>query len=140
MSPTTDLLKRLDTLMHRKRVFVAHVGQLPRDLDQAASEDEDIPVLTEVVDISEVSSDAPHKAVHPALDPLSETINLEFALKLQERFAAELPGLIDDACQKLAIELQQTVHRLTDETLREFASQRRQLSLALDEQNGERGS
>jgi hypothetical protein len=138
MSPTTDLLQRLDTLIHRKRVFVANVGQLPPALDEPPGEDEDIPVLTEVVEISEVTGDTPHDAVHPGLDPLADSINQAFSLQLQERFAAELPGLIEGACQRLAIELQQTVHRLTDETLREFASQRRQLSLALDEQSGKK--
>lgn len=137
MSPATDLIKRIDSLMQRKRVFVANVGQVPPERHEHVSEDEDIPVLTEVVDINEVTGDSPHQAVHPAADPVSEAITKEFSLRLQERLEAELPQLIGNACQRLAVDIQQTVQRLSNETRLDIASRRGEPSLGLDDQTGE---
>lgn len=134
MTPPHDLIDRIDTLMQRKRVFVANAPQTRAEPSVKAADEEDIPVLTEVVDISEVSGDAPHEAVHPSLDPLIDAVTLDFSLRLQERFATELPALINETVERLAIELQQSVHKMTEETLRDFVAQRRQLSLPLPEQ------
>ena len=133
MTPTGDVIDRIDSLMRRKRVFVAQAPALPSASHAADLDDEDIPILTEVVDIAEVSSDAPNIAAHRPLDPLLDAVTQEFSQQLQQRFAAELPDLIEQASTQLAIALQQSVHRITEETLRDFVAHRRQLPLALDE-------
>jgi len=129
MTQPRDVVDRIDSLVNRKRVFVAGAGTAAAN--RSAAEDEDIPMLTEVVDISEVSSDAPTSVAHPPIEPLLDAVTLEFASQLQQRFAQELPDLIDEATERLKIELQQTVHRITDQTLRDFVAKRQQLPLPL---------
>ena len=136
MSSPGDVLDRIDSLMRRKRVFVAQ-APVQTSVDHAADlDDEDIPILTEVVDIAEVTGDTPNIAAHRPLDPLLDALTQEFSLQLQERFAAQLPDLIEQASKQLAIALQQSVHRITEETLHDFTARRRQLPLALDEEDG----
>lgn len=126
MNPPNSLIDRVNSLMHRKRVFVAGAGHAPENPTPAPLEDEDLPVLTEIVDISEVSSDTPGTTVQPPLDPLIAAVTQEFAQQLQQRFSAELPGMIDEATTRLATELQQAVFQIAQQALREFVSQRRQ--------------
>jgi len=132
MSQPRDVIDRIDSLVNRKRVFVAGAGTA--NLKKSASDDEDIPMLTEVVDINEVSGDAPNAAA-PPIEPLLDAVTLEFTCQLQQRFAEELPILIDEATAKLKIELQQAVHRITDQTLRDFVAKRQQLPLPLPDTN-----
>jgi hypothetical protein len=129
MTEHRDVIDRIDSLVNRKRVFVA--GARTVSSGRHAAEDEDIPMLTEVVDITEVSSDAPTRAAHPPIEPLLDAVTLDFAYQLQQRFALELPTLIDEATNKLKIELQQNMHRITDQCLREFVARRQQLPLPL---------
>jgi hypothetical protein len=138
MTPPDQLIERADSLMQRKRVFVAGAPSAPLKTDLATMDDEDLPVLTEIVDISEVSGDAPNAAARQAMDPLADAVTQEFALQLQQRFASELPGLIDQATAKLAIELQQAVQRIAEQCLRDFVAQRRQLPLPLSNHATER--
>lgn len=131
MTPADKLIDRADSLMQRKRVFVAGAPQATTTNELATSDDEDLPILTEIVDISEVSGDTPNATARPLLDPLADAVTQEFALQLQQHFASELPGLIDQATAKLASELQQTVQRIAEQCLRDFVAQRRQLALPL---------
>lgn len=131
MTPPDQLIERADSLMQRKRVFVAGAPPAPVKSDLATLDDDDLPILTDIVDISEVSGDMPSAAARQPLDPLADVVTQEFALQLQQRFASELPGLIDQATAKLAIELQQAVQRIAEQCLRDFAAQRRQLPLPL---------
>lgn len=131
MTQASDVVDRINSLMHRKRVFVASAASAAA-LPTLTNDDEDIPVLTEVVDIAEVSSDTPGASAHPPLDPLLDAVTEEFAQRLQARFSVELSELIDTATTRLTVEIQQTVHRITDETLRDFIAYRRQIPLELN--------
>lgn len=124
MSASKSLLERVDSLMQRKRKFVAGAPSTPESSTSPA-DDEDLPILTEVVDISEVSSDAPNHAVHASLDPQFDALGQEFAQRLQQRLAAELPRLIDESSARLAAEIRQAVQRIADEALHEFVTRRR---------------
>lgn len=123
MSASKSLLERVDSLMQRKRKFVAGAPAAPEN-STPASDDEDLPILTEVVDISEVSSDAPNHAVMAPLAPQFDALGQEFAQRLQQRLATELPRLIDESSARLATEVRQAVQRIADETLREFVARR----------------
>lgn len=135
MTPSENLIDRIDSLMQRRRVFVASPApQVSADSANSAAspDDDDVPILTEVVDIAEVSSDKPNVSAHHAIDPIVDAVTEDFSFQLQQRFSAQLPELIEAASARLAIELQQAVHRITDETLRDFVAQRRQRPLPLD--------
>lgn len=138
MTPADKLIDRADSLMQRKRVFVAGAPSTPVKSELAMPDDDDLPILTEIVDISEVSGDMPTAAARQPLDPLADAVTQEFALQLQQRFASELPGLIDQATATLTIELQQAVQRIADQCLRDFVGQRRQLPLPLPAQAADR--
>lgn len=138
MTPADKLIDRADSLMQRKRVFVAGAPSAPVKSELAIPDDDDLPILTEIVDISEVSGDMPTAAARQPLDPLADAVTQEFALQLQQRFASELPGLIDQATATLTIELQQAVQRIADQCLRDFVGQRRQLPLPLPDQAADR--
>lgn len=125
MNPPKSLLERVDSLMQRKRIFVAGAAAPTVRPEATTADDEDLPILTEIVEISEVSGESPNRAVQPHQDPLIEALGKEFSQQLQQRFAAELPRLIEDATARLSTELRQSVQRLADETLREFLAQRR---------------
>ena len=131
MTPPDQLIERADSLMQRKRVFVAGAPAAPVRSDLATPDDDDLPILTEIVDISEVSSDTPNAAARQPLDPLADAATQELARQLQQRFASELPELIEQATVKLALELQQAVQGIAEQCLRDFVSQRRQLPLPL---------
>lgn len=138
MTPPDKLIERADSLMQRKRVFVAGAPPAPLKSEPATPDDDDLPILTEIVDISEVSGDAPTAAARQPFDPLADAVTREFALQLQQRFASELPELIDQATAKLSIELQQAVQRIAEQCLRDFAAQRRQLPLPLPDPAADR--
>lgn len=125
MNPPKSLLERVDSLMQRKRIFVAGAAASADRPEATAADDEDLPILTEIVAIGEVSGDSPNRAVQPQLDPLVEAFGKEFSQRLQQRFAAELPRLIEDATARLTTELRQSIERIADETLAEFVAQRR---------------
>ena len=137
MSAPSDLIERADSLMQRKRIFVANAVPATSNDQTGPAEDEDIPTLTEIVDISEVSSDAPNTTVHPALDAQLEGLTQAFSRHLHQRFAAELPQLINEATARLAIEMQQRVHRITEESLHEFLARHRQIPLPLSESHAD---
>ena len=135
MTQASDVIDRIDSLMHRKRVFVASTAVADAAAPAPTSEDEDIPVLTEIVDITEVSGDTPSASATPPLAPLLDAVAQDFAQQLQARFASELAILIDTTTARLRVEIQQTVHRITDETLRDLIAQRRQIALPLGDAN-----
>ena len=127
-----NLIDRADHLMKR-RVFVASHSKTELEGHPRHSDDHDIPVLTEIVDINEVTSDAPHHAQPLFTAPLIEGVAHAFSKQLHQRFAEELPHLINRASEQLALELQQAVHRITEESFHLFMSQQRQLALPIED-------
>ena len=124
MNASKSLLERVDSLMQRKRKFVAGAPEASEN-GAVSTDDEDLPVLTEVVDISEVSSDAPNHAIHAPPDPRLDALGREFSQRLQQRLADELPRLIDESSARLAADVRHSVQRIADEVLREFVAGRR---------------
>jgi len=116
-------------------------GPLDFDLSDLAplptSTDDDIPVLTEVVDLAAVSADAPDdKDQGPDLEALRETLAdalaRELAHSIEQRLAAELPSLVEATLANLQDDLKAGIVAATEAALRDFIARRQQLQLPFE--------
>ena len=124
-----DFLGRLDALAGKRRSFVAGGGAG----DATKSDDDDLPMLTDVVDIAEVSGDQPNNLSHGLSEPLLESMAAELANAVQQRLTADFPMLLDEAAERLSLELRRGIHQITEAAIRDYMARRRQLSLPLDD-------
>jgi iron-sulfur cluster repair protein YtfE (RIC family) len=125
-----DFLGRLDALAGKRRSFVAGSAGAG---DSAKGDDDDLPMLTEVVDITEVSGDQPNSLSHGLSEPLLESMAAELANAVQQRVTADFPMLLEEATQRLSLELRRGIHQITEAAIRDYMARRRQLSLPLDD-------
>ena len=125
-----DVIDRLDALAGKRRSFVA---QGAAETESPRQEDDDLPILTEVFDISEVSGDHPNNLTHTLSDPLLESIAAELTHAVQQRMTSDLPVLLDEALSRLAKDLRQGIHQISEAAIRDYLARRRQLTLPLDE-------
>lgn len=136
MADNNDVLNRADSLIRRRRTFVA--GPAMPKLEEIvfaaspAAEDEDLPVLTEVV--------SPEAAVSEASpDRLDETLLAilvsDIAHSIEQQMAIELPMLIEASLLTAKEELRAGISATMEIALRDFLARRRQLRLPLDEPN-----
>lgn len=128
-----DFLGRLDALAGRRRSFVAAGAAT----GESRPDDEDLPMLTEVVDITEVSGDQPNSLSHGLSEPLLESMAAELANAVQQRLTTDFPLLLEDATGRLAQELRRGIHQITESAIRDYMASRRQLRLPLDDTAGE---
>lgn len=134
MSDTHDVLDRTDSLIRRRRTFIAARPPAPPSIPTTApktSDEEDIPTLTDVV--------SPEAAISEARsDRLDETqvtlLASEIAHAFGEQLAKSLPSLIEAALLQTGKELGSGISTVMENALRDFLSRRRQLHLPLDEQ------
>ena len=143
MAEQSDAADRVNSLMRpagkppvgrRRRSFVA----APADAVETtiaplpANEDEDLPVLTDVVP-AEITVSAP-----PA-DHFDETllsiIASDFVHCIEQQLAIELPMLIEATLINAQNELRTGINSTLDMALRDFLARRQQLRLPLDEPN-----
>lgn len=99
MTNEEDVIKQADTMIRRYRSFVARPTQHQSDLDRqrAAHADEDIPVLTEVVDAQAITS----QHVDRILDALRVDIEAEVSAWVVD----VLPAAVANASQQILDEL-----------------------------------
>jgi len=137
MADNNDVFNRADSLIKgRRRAFVA-TPVMPRlaEVDFAAAapaEDEDLPVLTEVV--------TPEAAVSEAgPDRFDETLvsilAADLAHSIESRLAVELPSLIEATLDSFQQDLRRGIVAATEAALKDFLARRQQLRLPLDEPN-----
>jgi hypothetical protein len=137
MVDNNDVVSRADSLMNRRRSFVArsaaaeesHAEAPP---PQAPGDDDDLPVLTEVV--------APEAAVStPPADRFDETLVAilvsDIAHAIEQQLAIELPTLIEASLLTAKEELRAGISATMEIALRDFLARRRQLRLPLQEAN-----
>ena len=129
MAESVDIVDRADSLMQRRRTFVATRSVPPAPLP--VSEDDDLPVLTEVV--------SPEAAVsEPKSEHLDETqitlLAAEIAHAFGEQLANELPTLLEAALLQTSKNLRTGISSIMESALRDFLVRRRQLHLPLEEQ------
>lgn len=129
----------------RRRSFLAAppppaapAGPLDFDLSDLTPEaDDDIPVLTEVVDLATVSADAPDEReagidLEALRETLADTLAAELAHSIEQRLAAELPSLVEATLANLQDDLKQGIIAATEAALRDFIARRQQLQLPLE--------
>jgi len=134
MSDTPDVLDRTDSLLRKRRTFIAATPTTtPSTLPNASaiSDDEDIPTLTDVV--------SPEAAIsEPRSERIDETqvtlLASEVAHAFGEQLAKSLPSLIEAALLQTGKELGSGISTVMENALRDFLSRRRQLHLPLEEQ------
>lgn len=116
----------------------APAGPLDFDLSDLSPEsDDDIPVLTEVVDLASVSADAPdeHEAgpdLEALRETLADTLATELAHSIEQRLATELPSLVEATLANLQDNLKAGIIAATEAALKDFIARRQQLQLPFD--------
>jgi hypothetical protein len=130
-----DIVSRADSLMRRRRSFVANTEPIANTATEAPpiETEEDIPTLTE-----EVLPDIP--AASAPRDRFDETMAArlasEFAHTLERRLAAELPSLVEASLAVLEADLRRGILDTADSAIKDFLARREQLRLPLEEPDG----
>ncbi|MFZ4535251.1 hypothetical protein [Propionivibrio sp.] len=136
MAEFSDIVERADSLMRRRRSFVA----TPTSKAESASvpllenDDDDLPVLTEVVSEAAVS-----EAAAITTERFDETqvslLASEIAHAIGQQLTYELPTLLEATLITAGEELRAGITATMETALRDFIARRKQLSLPLDEPN-----
>lgn len=133
-----DVVARADSLM-RRRSFVAMPAPSPiLTLDDfpvlmtepGVIEDEDVPVLTEIVLPESPAEDAPRERFD---ETLASRLASEFAHSLERRLAAELPTLVEASLAVLEADLRRGILDIANDAIKDFVARREQLRLPLEE-------
>jgi hypothetical protein len=120
MSDKDPLVSRIDALVKRRRSFVATEASAPAP----RREEEDVPLLTEVIDLSEGGGEAPIP-----LEPLIQALAADLAHALEYRLQTDLPGLLDAAFDRLASDLRSGIAGVAESAVRDFLGRQQQLRL-----------
>jgi hypothetical protein len=117
------LVNRIDALMKRRRSFVA------ADADSAKSNDEDdIPLLTEVVDLSQLEAGSKSAGAIP-VEPIIQALANDLAHAIEYRMKTDLPGVLEATVEKLSGELRRGVAGVLEAAVLDFLGRRQQLRL-----------
>lgn len=132
MPENSDVVDRADSLMRRRRSFVAaksgKTETAPAELTLA--DDESLPVLTEVVSAeAAVSEDKTDRFNETQVTLLASDI----ALAIGQQLTYELPTLLEAALLNAGEELRAGITSTMETALRDFLVRRKQLHLPLDE-------
>jgi len=148
MSRDSDLIRRADSLinpeadpagvdrrecsrhLHRRRSFIASVDRPVKSTppDRNGAEDEDLPVLTEVVSPAEALPEAKAADIDTELRSMLAT---DLADVVDRQLRNDLPELIEAALCGAAEQLQRGLATTIETALHDFLSQRGQLRLPL---------
>jgi hypothetical protein len=142
MASNADVINRADSLMHaesaplggrRRRTFVAAPAQgVEPPMEHPFGEDEDLPVLTEVVATAAETLEVPKEHLDDArVSALAE----EIAQAIGQQMAFELPTLLEATLLNASEELRNGITSTIEIALRDFMARRKQLRLPLDEQD-----
>jgi hypothetical protein len=107
MATDDDLIDKADTLIQRRRIFVAGGGVRQPETHVTTTEASELPVLTEIVDAS-----WPPAPVEPPIPPVH--IDALAKALLQERLPVQQQLLADNLAGWLDTELPQVVMRVLD--------------------------
>jgi hypothetical protein len=141
MAEQSDVVDRADALMHpegsplggrRRRNFVATPTSraVPAALPKQAHEDDDLPVLTEVVSAeAAVSEDRTDRFDETQVTLLASDI----AHAIGQQLTDDLPALLESALLNAGEELRAGITSTMETALRDFIARRKQLRLPLDE-------
>lgn len=133
MTERSDVVDRANSLMRRRRSFVASITDKPDTTGPAATadEDDDLPVLTDIV-AGEASAPS-SRADRYDEEALLSIIATDLVRTLERQLATELPTLIEAALLSAQQELQTGINSTLEMALKAFLARRHQLSLPLDD-------
>ena len=140
MAEPSDIVDRADTLMRRRRTFVAarprppEIASVPPNLAPQVAEDDDLPVLTEVVAV-----DAAGFPEHS--ERFDETqvslLASDIAHAIGQQLTNDLPSLLETTLLNAGEELRAGITATMETALRDFIARRKQLQLPLEEPGGD---
>ncbi len=134
MAEQSDVVDRADTLMRRRRSFVAtpSTEEEKASLRKPVNDDDDLPVLTEIVSAEAAVSES-------STDRFDETllsiIATDLIHSIENQLAIELPSLIEATLLNAQNELRTGVNSTLEMALHDFITRRKQLHLPLDDPN-----
>lgn len=148
MAENPDVVERADSLMRsggnafggrRRRSFIAaqaNVAVDAADTPLPSIEDEDLPVLTDVVPAEPEPAPEP-EADHRDRDDerLLSIIAADLVCSIEQQLAIELPMLIEASLINAQNELRTGISSIMGMALRDFLAHRQQLRLPLDDPN-----
>ena len=147
----TDHTDRADTLMpsaanavggRRRRSFIASRGSSADPLvatPPPSVEDDDLPVLTDVVPADPEVAPAPEHRERDDERRLS-IIAADLVCSIEQQLAIELPMLIESTLINSQNELRTGINSIMSTALRDFLAHRQQLPLPLDDPNAAKES
>lgn len=146
MAEQSDVVDRADTLMRlgestlggrRRRSFVATptTKGVAANRRTPVSDDDDLPVLTEVVSAeAAVSEGSPDRFDETQVLILASDI----AYAISQQLTEEMPTLLETALLNAGEELRAGISATMETALRDFIARRKQLHLPLDDPNRDR--
>ena len=138
MSDASDVVDRADSLMRRRRSFVAARPRAPEIAKPAsvplpAIEDDDLPVLTEVVSADAAGFDERSERLDETQVSLLAS---DIAHAIGQQLTFDLPSLLETALLNAGEELRAGITATMETALRDFIARRQQLQLPLEEPGG----
>ncbi|MBS1229430.1 MAG: hypothetical protein H6R17_2707 [Proteobacteria bacterium] len=133
MAAPADVVDRADSLMRRRRTFVAARPSAPQSASVAQPpviEDDDLPVLTEVVSADAAGFDEPGERFDETQVSLLAS---DIAHAIGQQLTCDLPSLLETALLNAGEELRAGITATMETALRDFIARRKQLRLPLDE-------
>ncbi len=135
MADSPDIVDRADSLMRRRRSFVAAPSASPPaqfvETPRIVEED-DIPVLTEVVSAeAAVSESSPDRVDETQVTLLAS----ELAHAIGQQLTYELPTLLEAVLISAGEELRTGITETMETALRDYIARRKQLRLPLEDPN-----
>ena len=133
MAENSDVVDRADSLMRRRRSFVAAppASQPPPVIETPqVAEDDDIPVLTEVVSAEAAVSESSANRVDETQVTLLAS---DLAHAIGQQLTYELPTLLEAVLINAGEELRTGITETMETALRDYIARRKQLRLPLEE-------
>ena len=135
MADSSNVVDRADSLMRRRRSFVAAPpASLPAQIvvTPQVVEEDDIPVLTEVVSAEPaVYEGSPHRVDDTQITLLAS----DLAHAIGRQLAYELPTLLEAVLINVGEELRVGITETMETALRDYIARRKQLRLPLEDTN-----
>ena len=148
MAEHTDASDRANALMRaaptggrRRRSFLASTNRDREpiaELPSLQADDDDLPVLTEIVVEEEEPAAAEATAPDRFDEALLSVVASDLVRSLEQQLAIELPTLIEASMLNAQNELRDGINSTLDMALRDFLARRQQLSLPLDDADHDR--
>ncbi len=133
MTKDDDVVDRADLLMQRRRSFVATPTPVQDTANAVAApvaDEEDIPVLTEVLRTEEIA--APTSTAATGAVDANQLAHLatDFNQAIEQRLNRVLPGLVEASVARLEQDLRREILAATDAALKELAARHHQANEA----------